>query len=217
MAWPEGEAWQKIYVDPKIRSGILTHPYLMAGFAYQKSSSPIHRGVFLARKVLGRHLPNPPVAVAALDESIDPNLTTRERVLLQTKPESCQVCHTLINSLGFSLENYDAVGRFRDREKDKAIDASGLYRSTSGDETRFTGPRELAQFVAEHHDAREAFVEQLFHQTNQQPVYAYGTKRLEELTSAFAAQNFSIRSSFVHCAVIGALGVPDSNDTQASH
>ena len=216
MDWPQGDAWQKLAVDPKIRSGLLTHPYLMAGFAYQKSSSPIHRGVFLARKVLGRHLPNPPVAVAALDESIDPNLTTRERVLLQTKPESCQACHTLINSLGFSLENYDAVGRFRDQEKQKAIDASGLYRSTSGDETRFVGPRELAQFVAEHHDAREAFVEQLFHQSTQQPVFAYGTERLKELTTAFQVQNFSIRSAFVNCVIIGALGAPDANDNRAS-
>jgi Protein of unknown function (DUF1592)/Protein of unknown function (DUF1588)/PA14 domain/Cytochrome C oxidase, cbb3-type, subunit III len=209
LGWTEGDAWQKLPVDNSSRSGILTHPFLMAGFAYQKSSSPIHRGVFLARKVLGRNLPNPPVAVAALDESINPNLTTRERVMLQTKPESCQACHTLINSLGFSLENYDAVGRFRNREKDKEIDASGIYRSTAGDESRFVGPRELAQFIAGHHDAHEAFVEQLFHHSNQQPVFAYGPTRLEELTTAFAKQNFSIRSAFVNASVIGAMGPPN--------
>ena len=64
---------------------MLTHPYLMAGFAYTATSSPIHRGVFVARSVLGRSLRPPPVAVAPLPPDLQPELTTRERVALQTK------------------------------------------------------------------------------------------------------------------------------------
>ena len=60
--------------------GVLTHPYLMATFAYTATSSPIHRGVFLARSVLGRSLRPPPEAVAPLAADLHPDLTTRERV-----------------------------------------------------------------------------------------------------------------------------------------
>ena len=61
---------------------MLTHPYLMATFAYTATSSPIHRGVFLARSVLGRSLRPPPEAFAPLPADLHPPLTTRERVRL---------------------------------------------------------------------------------------------------------------------------------------
>jgi hypothetical protein len=207
LPWGDGSEWQKVAIDPNVRSGVLTHPFLMSSFAYQRSSSPIHRGVFLARKVLGRHLPNPPIAVSALDESIDPQLTTRERVILQTKPEACQVCHTMINELGFSLENYDAVGRFRVQEREKPINATGSYRATSGEEKQFSGPRELAMLLSQHADAHEAFVEQLFHHNNQQPIYAYGEGKLAELSSKFRENQFSIRKTFVESSVLAAQGI----------
>ena len=98
---PAGDGFQKVSCDPAKQAGILTHPYLMLGLAYHKSSSPIHRGVFLVRGVLGRALKPPPIAVAPEDEGANPNLTTRERVALQTKSEVCQNCHGLINPLGF--------------------------------------------------------------------------------------------------------------------
>ena len=57
------------------------------------------------------------------DEGFDPGMTTRQRVAVQTKPANCQICHGMINPLGFSLEHYDAVGRYRAKEKDKPVDA----------------------------------------------------------------------------------------------
>ena len=111
---------------------MLTHPYLMASFAYTATSSPIHRGVFLSRSVLGRALRPPPEAVAPLAPDLHPDLTTRQRVTLQTKPESCQSCHGMINSLGFTLEHFDAVGRYRKEEKGQPIDATGTYETRAG-------------------------------------------------------------------------------------
>ncbi len=124
---------------PGDRSGILTHPYLMASFAYTASSSPIHRGVFLSRSVLGRPLRPPPEAVAPLAADLHPDLTTRQRVELQTRPESCQSCHGMINHLGFALEHYDAIGRYRDQEKGRPVDATGSYETRTGDRVRFDG------------------------------------------------------------------------------
>ena len=59
---------------------MLTHPYLLAALAYHKNSSPIHRGVFLTRNIVGRALRPPPVAVEFMDDRFDPSLTMREKV-----------------------------------------------------------------------------------------------------------------------------------------
>src|SRR5690606_4492052 len=100
---------------------------------YHDSTSPIHRGVFLMRYMLGRTIRPPMDAFSPLSPALHPEMTTRQRVELQTSPESCQVCHVKINGLGFTLEAFDAVGRPRDREGDKPIDPSGIYFTRAGD------------------------------------------------------------------------------------
>jgi hypothetical protein len=194
---PAGGGFHKVSCDPAKQAGILTHPNLMLGLAYHKSSSPIHRGVFLVRGVLGRALKPPPIAVAPADEGTNPDLTTRERVSLQTQSEACQNCHALINPLGFTLENYDAVGRFRTVERDKPIDATGFYRTLTGEEVQFHGARELAEFLAASDEVHRSFVEQLFHQIVKQPVSAYGDDRLEALKTAFVASEFNMQKLLV--------------------
>src|SRR5262249_47038177 len=151
-------------------------PYLMATFAYTEASSPIHRGVFLARSVLGLGLRPPPEAFTPLPEDLHPDLTTRERITLQTKPQACQSCHGVINPLGFTLENFDAVGRYRDQEKGRPINATGGYQTRTGEVLKFAGPRDLARFLASSEEVHEAFVEQMFHHLVRQPVRAYGPR-----------------------------------------
>ena len=129
---PPDAPFQKVTPEPGKRAGVLSHPYLMASFAYTATSSPIHRGVFLARSVLGRTLRPPPDAFTPLAPDLHPDLTTRDRVALQTSPESCLSCHSMINPLGFALENFDAVGRHRAEEKGKPVDATGSYQSPYG-------------------------------------------------------------------------------------
>ena len=118
---------------------MLTHPYLLAAFAHTTATSPIHRGVLLARGVLGLTLHPPPEAFTPLPESLHPDFTTRERVALQTKGESCQSCHGVINPLGFTLEHFDAVGRYRDQDNGKPIDATGAYKTRGGETVKFDG------------------------------------------------------------------------------
>jgi hypothetical protein len=190
---PADAPFTKVVLDPGQRAGVLTHPYLLAGFAYTATSSPIHRGVFIARSLLGRSLRPPPEAVSPLAPDLHPDLSTRERVTLQTSPQMCQACHNMINPLGFPLEPFDAVGRFRREEKGKLIDARGLYLTTSGKEHAFTGPRELAMFLAESDETHTAFVEQFFHYLVKQPIRAYGPDMPSELKKSFVEHDFSIR------------------------
>lgn len=202
---PDGEGFQKVSLDPTERAGLLSHPYLLADFAYTSSSSPIHRGVFIARSVLGRTLRPPPEAVTPVPPQLQPDLTTRERVSLQTKEESCQSCHSMINSLGFTLEHFDAVGRFRTAERGKSVDSAGLYRTRSGDIVPFKGVRDLATFLADSQESHSAFVEQLFHAMIKQPIRAYGSQTKESLRRTFAAENFNIRRLMVEIIATSAL------------
>jgi hypothetical protein len=111
----------------------------------------------------------------------------------------------MINPLGFSLENYDAVGRYREKEKGKPVDASGSYKTVSGELAQFDGARELAEFLAGSEEAHGCFAEQLFHHIMKQPVGAYGPNQQQNLEDAFAKADFSIRELMVEIMKAAAL------------
>jgi cytochrome c553 len=202
---PPDAPFQKVPRDPDKYAGVLSHPYLMTCFAYTTTSSPIHRGLFLARGVLGLSLRPPPEAFTPLAPELHPDLTTRERVALQTNAQACQSCHAIINPLGFTLEHFDAVGRYRDQENGKPINAAGTYQTRSGQVVKFAGVRDLANFLAGSEEAQAAFVEQLFHALVKQPVRAYGPTRLDELRRSFAANGFNVRKLMVEIMAVCAL------------
>jgi hypothetical protein len=201
VSLPADAPFQKVSLNPGKRAGVLTHPYLMATFAYTSTTSPIHRGVFLARSVLGVSLRPPPEAFTPLAPELHPELTTRERVTLQTRPQACQSCHSVINPLGFTLENFDAVGRFRDKEKARPINATGTYQTRSGRVIKVADIRDLAAFLAGSEDVHEAFVERLFHYLVKQPIRAYGPQKITELRKSFAANQYNIRKLMVEMIV----------------
>ncbi len=180
------------------RAGILTHPYLMAKFAHETETSPIHRGVFVVRGLLGHALKPPPEAVTPLPADLHPDLTTRERVILQTNSATCMTCHGMINPLGFPFEKFDAVGKFREKDGDKPINDAGSYQTRQGQEKKFHGARELAEFLAQSEEAHEAFAEQFFHHLVQQSIGAYGPSVQKNLTKKFTADKFHIRKLAVN-------------------
>lgn len=215
-AWkPEGNSGIEITKSVRDSShfgGVLTHPYVMSRMAYHNTTSPIHRGVFLIRYVLGRTLRPPNEAFTPLSPDLHPELTTRERVALQTSSDNCQSCHIKINGLGFALENWDAVGRFRSEEKSKAVDPQGSYTARSGQEVSFNGSNELADFLATSDDAQRAFISRAFQHFVKQPPAAYGIETLDRLTEKFIKNDFSIRELLVEIAVVAALGNDKTNE-----
>ncbi|WP_165219884.1 DUF1592 domain-containing protein [Aquisphaera insulae] len=213
---PADAPFQKVKLDEAERAGLLTHPYLMAAFAYTAASSPIHRGVLISRGVLGRTLRPPPEAVAPLAPDLHAGLTTRERVSLQTSPKSCQMCHGMINPLGYTLEHFDAVGRFRKEEHGKSIDATGTYQSRSGETVTLHGARELAAFLARSDETHSAFVRQLFHYLVKQPIRAFSAKEEDELRDFFVKHDDNIRTLIVEIATQAALAPRDPNGKPAS-
>jgi len=194
-----------VKLDPEQRSGVLTHPYLLAAFSYQKMTSPIHRGVFLTRNIVGRALKPPPMAMTFKDADFAPNLTMRQKVAELTRPQNCQSCHSVINPLGFSLEQYDAVGRFRTSDNDSPVDSVSDYFTDDGQKVRLSGARDVAEFALGHEQAQNAFIQQLFHHIVKQPLLAYGPSNLTALRQSFAASDFNIQKLVEEIVTIAAL------------
>ena len=205
VATDAAEDFVRVQLDPKQRSGVITHPYLLAAFSYNKSSSPIHRGVFLTRNIVGRSLRPPPMAIAFKDGEFKPGMTMREKITELTRPQACQSCHSVINPLGFSLENFDAVGRFRDKDGNRPINAAADYTTDDGGIVRLKGARDIADFAVKSEHAHNAFIEQLFAQVVKQPMLAYGSDVLNQLRLSFVQSGYNIQKLLVDIATVSAL------------
>lgn len=196
------------------RAGVLTHPYLLSALAYHNNTSPIHRGVFLTRNIVGRALKPPPEAVAFRNEEFPADLTMREKITLLTRDSACMSCHSLINPLGFALENYDPVGRFRAAEGDKPVDTKAQYVTADGSKVEFENAVDIAKFAIESEDARRAFVTQVFHHLVKQDPAAYGDDTIDKLTSTFAEDRYNVQNLIFEIAVhvVQAARLQPTND-----
>ena len=200
-----GDGFQPVKMDADQRAGVLTHPYLLATFSYTKSTSPIHRGVFVTRNILGRMLKPPPMAIAFMDDKFDPSFTMREKVTELTSKPACMSCHVTINPLGFSFERFDAVGRVRATDNRKPVDPVSEYVAADGSVLRLTGARDVGVHAAESQAGQAGFVRNLFHSLVKQPPAAYSPELVGQLTDKFRADGFHVRNLAVEVAVVAAL------------
>jgi hypothetical protein len=136
----------------------------------------------------------------------------RQKVTELTKKASCMGCHVTINPLGFALENFDAVGRYRTTDANKPIDPVSEYVTSDGETLKLTGPRDLAKHTAESEDARRGFVRQMFHYMVKQPTLSYGGDTLERLDAQFVANNTNMKKLLIEIATTAAA--PAAADTK---
>jgi hypothetical protein len=204
---------QFVFPDQR-RAGVLTHPYLLSAFAYHNNTSPIHRGVFLTRNIVGRALKPPTEAVAFRDDEFAPELSMREKITQLTRDSACMACHSVINPLGFALENYDPVGRWRTVDNENPVDTKSTYVTADGEKVEFKDAVDIANFAAGSKDAQMAFVAQLFSHLVRQDPAAFGEKTLDRLHSAFAEDDFNVQNLMVRIAVIAAADRQGDADRQ---
>lgn len=123
-------------------------PGILATTSFPNRTSPVKRGVWVLEQVLGEQVPPPPANVPALDKQDQQaiaNLTLRQRTELHQTSATCANCHKILDPIGFGLENFDAIGRWREQDDSGgAIDAAG---ELPGGE-RFTSPKELKAIIA---------------------------------------------------------------------
>jgi hypothetical protein len=138
-----GDHFRRVTLTDERRFGLLGHGSILTVSSYANRTSPVIRGKWLLENFLGTPPPPPPPNIPALkenDEGTKPT-TVRERLEQHRKNPPCATCHRLMDPLGFALENFDALGRWRevDAESKEVIDASGAFT----DGRTFDGPVEF--------------------------------------------------------------------------
>jgi hypothetical protein len=148
-----GREMRKVPLVDGNRGGVLGMPGVLAATSLPNRTSPVKRGVWVLEQVLGEHVPAAPPNVPALedqDQGAVANLSLRERTELHRTNPVCANCHKILDPIGFGLENFDAIGRWRDRDSHgEAIDATGELPEGE----RFSGPKDLKGIIAGRTDA----------------------------------------------------------------
>lgn len=143
-----GSKMRKVKLADANRGGILGMPGILAITSFPDRTSPVKRGVWVLEQVLGEHVPPPPPNVPALekqDKQTVANLTLRQRTELHRTDAVCANCHLILDPIGFGLENFDAIGRWRDQDDTGgAIDAAGELPGGK----HFASPKELKAIIA---------------------------------------------------------------------
>lgn len=140
---------------PAQRRGVLTHASILLLTSNPTRTSPVKRGKWILDNFLGESPPPPPPGIEELDDDDETLGSLRERMEQHRANPSCAVCHRQMDALGLGLENFDAIGAWREADGRFAIDPSGELPGNQ----QFSGPAELMQVLAE--QKREAFTRRI--------------------------------------------------------
>ena len=146
-----GERFRRVELTDPNRRGLLGHGSLLSVTSVATRTSPVIRGKYILTTLMGLPEPIPPPNVPTLDEGapVTKPTSVRERVESHRRNPVCASCHRSIDPLGFSLENFDAVGQWRTNTEDgKPVDASGVLQ----DGTQVNGPAALRTWLTGHPD-----------------------------------------------------------------
>jgi hypothetical protein len=143
-----GPAMRKVKLTDANRGGILGMPGILATTSFPDRTSPVKRGVWVLEQVLGQHVPPAPPNVPSLekqDKAQIATLTLRQRTELHRTDATCANCHKVLDPIGFGLEHFDAIGRWRETDDSGgAIDAAGELPGGK----HFSSPREIKVIIA---------------------------------------------------------------------
>ena len=143
----KGREFKRVAVQGASRGGILTHASVLTVTSNPTRTSPVKRGRWVLEQVLGSPPPPPPPDVPELEEAHDATIgtTLRERLEQHREDPACANCHAKMDPIGFALENYNAIGAFRTKEGELAIDTTAELP----DGTAFDGIADLKQILKE--------------------------------------------------------------------
>jgi hypothetical protein len=139
-----GDEFQRVSMADG-RRGVLTHASILMLTSNPTRTSPVKRGKWILENVLAEPPPPPPPDVPDLEEGVETLGSLRERMEQHRANESCAVCHRTMDALGFGLENFDAIGAWRDRDGQFDVDASGELPGGR----KFDGASELMQVLVD--------------------------------------------------------------------
>ncbi|PHR95141.1 MAG: hypothetical protein COA78_30755 [Blastopirellula sp.] len=194
--WQPGDGIQTVSLSPASRrGGLVTQGAILKVTADGTTTSPIVRGVFVNERILGLHIPPPPLGIPAVEPDVRGATSIRDRLAKHRSDESCNACHQIIDPPGFALESFDPVGVWRDRYgirgKGVAIDPSG----TTADGDTFDGLLSWQQlFVNQPELIARGFAEQFLTYATGAPIRYSDEPAVERIVSDSEASGYGIRT-----------------------
>jgi mono/diheme cytochrome c family protein len=194
MEGVKGSEFRRVSLKDRRRGGVLTQASILTLTSNPNRTSPVKRGQWILQQILGTPPPPPPPEVAKLDESPQAAevASLRERTELHRSNPQCASCHQQMDPLGFALENYDAIGRFRTTDGEFPIDPSGELIGGR----KFADAKELKQLLGSTAATKFArcLVENMLTYGLGRGLEAYDFCTVDDIRQLLAANDYRIRS-----------------------
>ena len=184
----KGHEFRRVDLTGTRRGGILTHASVLTVSSYATRTSPVLRGKWVLENLLNAPPPPPPPNVPPLEESKAGTAASLRQVMEAHRANAlCASCHSKMDPLGFGLENFDAIGEWRDKDGKFDIDASGVLP----DGRKFNGPGELRDIILSNKAAfADAVTEKMMTYALGRGVERYDRMAVKQITTRLAASDF---------------------------
>ncbi|NNE92983.1 MAG: DUF1592 domain-containing protein [Verrucomicrobiales bacterium] len=191
----EGPEMRRVKLKNPNRGGILGMSATLASTSFPGRTSPVRRGVWVLEQILGERVPPPPPDVPELEELKGDDLeglTLRQLTELHQSDATCANCHKVLDPIGFGLENFDAIGRWRDKDAaGVAIDSAGAMPDGKG----FATPADLKRLLAEREaDLARNFTERLMAHALGRQLEGYDEIVIDQLMKTIAEDEYRVRT-----------------------
>lgn len=199
IAGVRGPEMVKVALPDETRGGILTHASILTLTSNPNRTSPVKRGKWVLEQMLGEPPPPPPPGVGNLSEerTAVEGKSLKQRLEMHRKDPACASCHARMDGIGFGLENFDAIGRWRAKDGEFAIDASAQLPSGAN----FTGPAGLRKYlVARKEQFVRTFVEYLLTYALGRGLEVYDRCAVDSIVKAAKKGGYKF-SAIVHAIV----------------
>lgn len=194
-----GNELRQVKLSDPNRGGVLGMGSVMTATALPLRSSPAIRGAFVLGELLGTPPPDPPMDVEQLPDD-DRKITTqtfREALIQHREDANCRSCHQLIDPLGFGLEAFDAIGRFRTTQNGAPLDTNGEMP----DGTQFSSPAELKKALLSEKDLfAKNMVERLLSYALGRELSPFDRPTIDRITKKVTAADARMQTAFIEVA-----------------
>jgi hypothetical protein len=182
---PPASGFAQITLGPETgRAGIFGQAAVLAGHSQADHNSPTRRGVFIASTFLCSKPPDPPPGVPTT-LAPDPTKTERQRLDAHRTQDSCKSCHSLFDPLGFALEKFDSIGKYRDMENGHPIDATGTL-----DGVPFDGLAQMGAVLRENSRVLSCMMDNFYRATNGVVESSADSAQIEGLAQLLASKGY---------------------------
>jgi len=187
-----GPEFRRVALTTDQRGGILSQAGVLTVSSYPNRTSVVIRGKYVLTNILGTPPPPPPPDVPPLDEaSVGVNASLREQMQRHRADPICASCHSKMDPLGFGLENYDAIGRWRTKDGNFPVDSSGVLPNGK----TFATPGEMrAVLNSQLPEFTRALIERMFTYSLGRGVKGFDEPALEKVQAAVTADGYRFQT-----------------------